>query len=349
MRQTIAFCPLLFASVLCHGDNRILIDSEEIKSAEPCYETRTCDPATWPQPVESTETEKPAEAAVEKKHWVDQSRSYVSTQADNLTVWMDSFFGEPRHDEEAPHSTLRLRLEQDWDQEDGTDTGIRLRGKLHLPALNKRLSLLFADDDGDSRQDDLFIDERAKNDDLALQYTLREHLKERIDFKLGLRSSLKPKASVRYRYRQPFREDYIGRFTEEIYYRGGDGFGSKTRMDVEKPLDDRRVMELRNLFEWGESTSGVAWNSSLSLNKRLASDRAIIYYISVSGITRPEYLNTGYGLGIRYRESFFRPWLYYEVQPGYGWRRPTVEDHRQGAASITLRLEVSLENDTETH
>lgn len=321
------------------------IQAGEVKSAQPCYETGTCPPAN----VESSAVDSATTAPDNEKHWVDHSRDYVATRADSLTVWMDSFFGEPREDEEAPYSNLRLRLEQGWDEVEGADTGVRLRGKVHLPALNHRLSLLFNDDDGDNRSDDLFIDEREQKDDVALQYKIREHVRDRLDFKLGLRSSLDPKASLRYRYRYPYREDIIGRFTEEIYYRGDDGFGAKTRVDIERALDDSRVLELRNLFEWGESTDGVDWSSSLSLNKRLASDRAIIYYISVSGVTRPETLNTGYGIGIRYRESFFRPWLFYEVQPGYSWRRPTLDDNREGAAEIVLRLEAFLKDESRRH
>ena len=41
-----------------------------------------------------------------------------------------------------------------WDEEDGHNNNVRLRGKLQLPGLSKRLNLVFSDDSGDELTDD---------------------------------------------------------------------------------------------------------------------------------------------------------------------------------------------------
>lgn len=137
-----------------------------------------------PNPTFALEQSSPPE-----DQWFDSGHKYVIHHADNLAEWMDNFFGSATTEAEAPYSTLRLRYEQDWDEEDDFDTDIKLRGKVYLPKLNKRLSLLFSDDDDANGQDDLLIDKQDTPDDVALQYTARQKKYYRVDFKVGLRSS----------------------------------------------------------------------------------------------------------------------------------------------------------------
>tara|TARA_R110002110_G_scaffold278023_2_gene493328 strand:+ start:43121 stop:44014 length:894 start_codon:yes stop_codon:yes gene_type:complete len=277
--------------------------------------------------------------------WLDDSHDYVSDQADNLAAWMDSFFGVNRVDEEAPYSTLRLRLEPEWDEIDGWDTGISLRGKVHLPNLNKRVSLLFSDDDERTGSDDLLIDRQNAPDDIALQLTARERENDRIDFKLGLRSTLHPKASVRYRYEKPLSEAIIGRFSQEALYRTDDGFATETRVDLDTILDEDKVLQWTNRLRWFEDEPGLSWNTGLSLNRRLSNDRVLGYYLAIAGATEPGYYTRSYGFGLRYRQNIFRKWLFAELQPSYFWRRDEFEDRRQGSAAILLRLEAVFTRD----
>ncbi len=286
-----------------------------------------------------------AEEAGEDKPWLDDSHEYVSERADNLAAWMDSFFGVNRVDEEAPYSTLRLRVEPEWDEMDGWDTGLSLRGKVHLPNLNKRVALLFSDDDERTGNDDLLIDQQNAPDDIALQITGRERKHDRIDFKIGLRSTLHPKTSVRYRYEKPLSEAVIGRFSQEALYRTDDGFASVTRAELDTIIDDDKVLQWTNRLRWFEDEPGVSWNTGLSLNRRLSNNRVLGYYTAISGATEPGYYTRSYGFGMRYRQNIFRKWLFAELQPSYFWRRDEFEDKRNGSAAILLRLEAVFTRD----
>lgn len=280
----------------------------------------------------------------EEAPWLDTGHAYVVQRADNIARWMDNFFGVNRVEEEAPYSTLRLRLEHEWDEIDDHESDIKLRGKVYLPKLNKRLSLLFSDDDDGIETNDL-IDKQDSPDDVALQYTAREKERYRIDFKLGLRSSLHPKASVRYRYEYPMTESLIGRFSEEVLYRGDDGFGSRTRLELDKILSDDKVLQWYNRVDWEEEESGLQWRTGLSLNRRLSDKRALGYFIGASGETSPYHLTESYGFGMRYRQNIYRPWLFIEVQPRYAWRKSYENPDREGAANILLRLEAVFTRD----
>lgn len=287
---------------------------------------------------------EPADAPPEQEEaWLDSSHKYVVHHADNLAEWVDNFFGNATTEEEAPYSTLRLRYEMEWDEEEGLENDIKLRGKVHLPQLNKRLSLLFSDDDDQTGSDDLLIDKQDSPDNVALQYTARERDYDRVDFKVGLRSSGKPKASVRYRYQRPFLEDYIGRFSQEVRYRGGDGLDARTRLDIDYIIDDNRVVRWFNKADWEETESGMEWSSGVSLTRRISQQKAITYYVSGQGETQYGHVHS-YGVGMRYRQNLFRPWFFAEVQPSYSWREDhEIDRDRQGVAGLLVRFEMVFE------
>lgn len=277
--------------------------------------------------------------------WYDASHEYVVHYADNIAQWLDGFFGDARIEQEASYSTLRLRLEQEWVESENLGADVKLRGKLHLPRFSKRLSLLFSDPDERTSGDDLILDKQDNPDDVALQYNAREDEYDRLDFKVGLRSSGDPKASVRYRYERPLLEGLIGRFSEEALYRGGEGYGSKTRFGLDKILSEKRVLKWRGNLDWTEEESGMSWNTGFSLDERLSEKRAVSYYVSASGETQPYGLTTSYGIGLRYRQNVLRPWLFAELQPGYRWIKEDDVSSREGVIGVVVRLEAVFEKD----
>ena len=51
-------------------------------------------------------------------------------------------------------------------------------------------------------------------------------------------------------------------------------------------------------------------------------------------------------MGLRYRRTLFRPWMFLEVEPSHQWRKETPWDSRAPAWVFTVRLELleELEN-----
>lgn len=278
------------------------------------------------------------------KTWADKSHSYVTNRADELAQWMDHFFGVSRSDIEAAHSSLRLQLGYDWDEKDHKSR-VRLRGKLYLPRISERISLVFTDENNetDDNEDIESIARDVDNDNsVALEYKARDKNNARLDFRLGLRNITKLKASARYRYLHPLSDKYLTRFTEEIYFQDGEGFGSLTRVDLDRIINNDHLVRWSNRFEYSEETPGVEWGTKLSSRHRIGDKAAVSYFLFSNGETRPQ-KNTGYGLGFSYRRNIHREWLFFEVEPSYGWRREAFENNREGIAAIDFRLEVLLQ------
>jgi len=81
--------------------------------------------------------------------WLDQSQAAASNYVNSFAKTVDRFFGEPRSDLEAAYSTLRISTEFFWHQTNHSDNKLRIRGKIHLPLANERISLLFTEDEGE--------------------------------------------------------------------------------------------------------------------------------------------------------------------------------------------------------
>jgi hypothetical protein len=279
--------------------------------------------------------------------WLDQGHRYVSTRADDLAGWMDSFFGVRRVDAEAAYSTLRLRPSLEWSEQYGWDTGLSLRGKVNLPNLDERVSLLFSDEDSGSLGDELLRDQQNQSDDVALQVVGREGTHDRIDFRLGFSSGINPELAARYRYQTPLSEQVSARFRQELLYRTDDRFGTDTRFDIDVAVSADRLLQWYNRARWDEKRDGFGWNTGVTVNQRLSNNRVIGVYGTLNGRTQPRHLTQAYGMGMRYRQNLNRKWLFLEVQPGYFWRRDVLEDERRGSAEIVLRLEAVFTGDIE--
>ncbi|MDG2090796.1 MAG: hypothetical protein P8J61_06795 [Gammaproteobacteria bacterium] len=147
--------------------------------------------------------------------WLDQTQTQASNSVNNFADTIDRFFGEPRSDLEAAYSSLRINVEQLWHENNNSDTNLHLRGKIHLPRINERVSLLFSDDEGEGadfyEQNNIESPEQ-ESINANLQFNILDRVRNRLDFRIGLRSSLKVKTSMRYRYEFPSGDTIQHRF-----------------------------------------------------------------------------------------------------------------------------------------
>ena len=271
------------------------------------------------------------------RSWIDNSYDYVTTTTDTLAQRFDSFFGEPDAARESADSVLRLVSEAEWTEDQGTDTKLRLRGKVDLPRLNQRLSLVFGEEN-DFRNDVL---PRSGPDegDVGIQYRLLDIARSRIDVSAGTNASLDFRTSVRYRYMRPVGERLRLRFTERLYLKESDGAGSITRGDVDFKLSTDSLLRFTADMEYGEETDGTEWGGRFSYLRQINQSAALGYFAAVSGQSDPGARANTYAVGLRYRRNIFRPWIFVEAEPAHLWRRETLSDPRDPVWAISFRIE----------
>jgi len=299
-----------------------------------------------PPPVEPL-TEQPDDDL--PINWVDSSHAYATDSAQALTEWMDEFFGDPNYDIERAESFLRLEFINDWDEEDGNDFKIRLRGKVQLPKISQRAHLVFS---GEESDDFATEEERADEDQIGLNLNLSEGSRSRIDFTINYSSShFKP--GIRYRNEGAFSDLYSYRFHQRLQYEDGENFFGTTVADLNRAVGEDATWRWSNRLKYGERTDGVEWRTNLSLRQRFHENTkrplALSYFGVINGVTRDETydkeLIKNYKLGLLVRRQVYRDFLFVELEPAYHLRRREYDDERDGVWSLVLRLEFALEKD----
>ncbi len=277
-------------------------------------------------------------------NWVDTSHAAITNQAQELTQWMDDFFGDRTYNLEQAESWLRLEFIEKWDEGEGTDFKVRLRGKVQLPRISKRLDLVFQEDDDEG----LTEEERNEQDHIGLQYKVSEGRRSRFDATLGFSSS-GPKPGVRYRLEDALSESTTYRFVQRVQWESDDGFYATSRFDINRILSDNKILRWANRAVYGQETEGVEWRTGLALRQRKKVETkrpiAISYFGSINGETDPRSYVKNYRIGVLWRRKIYRDYLYVEMEPSYNYGKSTPEDKRQFAWSAVLRLEVALERD----
>jgi len=283
--------------------------------------------------------------------WVDTSHDFFTVRTNNLTQWIDRYFGGAEVDHEAASSRLRLRLISDWDQRLGSDFRVRLGGKLNLPALSERLDLVFRSDDP---VDDINGQEDPSQSRVGLQYQLgpQSTSPHRFDLTFGMNAS-GPRPGVKYRYRQQFSERDTLRFTQRLHYEVDDGFNTTARIDVDHIINDDQLIRSYSRLFWGEESDGLEWSTSISHIARWRDasaepgiqGRAAMVFGEISGVTRPFSYASNYRVGVRFRRHTYRDYLFLELEPSYNWRIDEPHLPRRGAWKVELRLEFLLFDD----
>lgn len=280
--------------------------------------------------------------AQQEQSWLDASYERIDSRADGLAHWFDEFFGHARDVQDSPNSMIRIRPGYDWDEQDGSDWKLRVTGKLYLPRASDRLSVVFLGDQG--RSEDDFYDPALASDgsgSAGIQYQVRDEKKSAAFLFAGVKAGPKAKLGARYQYLQPFLEVNRMRFSEEVFWVGGDGFGSLTRLDFDHLLNESMLLRWANRAEIREDSEGWEWNTRLSWILKLSDHEALRVFGFVRGDSDPRILRAR-GFGVGFRRRFLRDWLFFELEPRYAWRKRLNEPDREGVAMFTVRVEAVI-------
>ena len=284
--------------------------------------------------------------------WVEGGHRYAARKADEMTQWVDNFFGNDERDLEQAYSRLRLRTIYDWDDRLDNEVKVRLGGKVSLPQISDRLDLVFRGEDMDGFNDRGVED--ADEDRIGLQYEVgpEDRRNGRFNLTVGFGSS-GPKPGVKYVYQDALAEDVSFRFTQRFTYDLGDGGYGSSRFVVDKALRERELIRAYTRFLYGEKTEGTEWSSSLSYARGWEGEGGRVgaswLYIGADGQTEPYDFVKNYKVGMRIRRQAYKDFLFWEIEPSYNWRIDEPYFDREGAWRIELRLEFLLfDNPTET-
>ncbi|MEW6076203.1 MAG: hypothetical protein AB1724_00135 [Thermodesulfobacteriota bacterium] len=262
----------------------------------------------------------------------DDFHKIVSERLTASANWLDSFFRDERTEIEDNETSLRVRLSSFLEDGKGLDADAKLRLRLVLPELEDRFHLMIT---GERDEEDDFSDapvvikkgefdpEADRNVTLSLRYFIKKARNRNLSFKVGARLNGFPAvfyAGPRFRISKKFKP-WVVRFTQEVKYFTDDGWETTSRFDFEKPLSDALFFRTRTEGSWYENEVGYYYDVNFILYQVIDKDRALEYAWNNYFETRPSDRLDQIHLHVTYRQRFWRPWLFFEIEPQLAFRK----------------------------
>ena len=287
--------------------------------------------------------------------WVDRKQFQIRSWADDTSNKIDNWFGETNPEKPAS-ATLRVIVDNSWNQHDGYEIKPRIRGRIKLPTLERQLSLVFGDDSLDNELDnnvaitnenpgnsnDKTLDRqqtRENNSSFALRWSeFSKYLPFKTDLDLGLRSGddiyLRLKASKDWKLENDF-----SFHAEQIYRYGIDSKNYlRTNLELTHARPNQAFLSNQlNLTYSDNQDDDLTWDNSLFRQHQFFHENTFSYGLYTGGFLNNKDLRlNSWGPFVSWRQPVWREWLYVQGDLNY------INNHRDDRShfiSSALRLE----------
>jgi hypothetical protein len=315
-------------------------------------------PAAQPQaePVTTAPTVTRAPADQDRSGTPEEESSIVDTLHGGVTygflstaTWLDSFFGNERYEAEISRSQIKVRFEAFREGSTGMDyrrPNFDLR--LVLPQMRHMTRLAISGDpnvDTDTTTVQPGVPgpgisrTTERNLTTSLQYVPVETAKSNFSIRAGIKlhnGKLDLLAGPRYRYLIPL-DPWALRFTQEFVWSSDMRWQSRSRVDFERSLPHDLFFRTSMEGLWSENVVGYTYNLNCTLQQPLDRNRALQYEWVNIFQTYPTNGLVEELLVFRYRQRFWRDWLFLEIAPQYRFPRDRSFEATPG---ILFRLEM---------
>jgi hypothetical protein len=319
-----------------------------------------------PQPAAPTETAEQFGPQVDPcftvkvagDNWMDQVHDFVQDNTCEPAVWFDTFFVKDHVLLDVrPATLIVLRNTVRWQEARGVDLVHSYRFRYRLPQIESMMKrakfYLVSESPADkfTTQPGLPVDPGidpetgVRKPIVGVRADLYTRLRSLISIESGIRISIHPDAYVRmrYQYEKTFREVYLIRFSEIPMWQTIEHFTNTLQLDLERKITQFTLVRWGNNMTFTQGTSGITWNSGISLFTQLTPKSAISYDTSIWGVNHPGWIIDNYRVGSIYRRNFYRPWLFFELAPEVSWPKDeSGRKHRNSAYAFSATLEIQF-------
>ena len=287
--------------------------------------------------------------------WVDRSQANFADWVDHTAQRIDGWFGESYKDDTAK-ATVRVIFDNEWDKYDGYEFKPRIRGKIDLPTLERRLSVVFGDDSLDNEIEnniaisnenpsgdiDKQIDSkriREDNSSIALRWSqLSERLPFELDADLGIRSGDDIYARLKAEKDWSLSNDFMFH-AEQIYRYGIDSKNYfRTNLELTHARPEQAFLSNQMSVTYADQQDeDLKWDNRTYRQHQFFHENRFNYGIYVGGYYQYEDLRmNSWGPFVSWRQPVWREWFY--VQSDLNFFNDKRQ-HRDHYARAFVRLE----------
>jgi hypothetical protein len=298
---------------------------------------------SWPCWPAAAGPDDPAGVAADtgsEAYAADRVQQSISQGINSAAQWVDSFFDDERYIAEDATTKLRLRqslfLEHGESPEHKTQVGLSIK----VPRTKKRLRLFVGSEEESTKTPDtLFnrVESRDEQSAAGVQFFAKSTTRQNLSLTTGVKfDSQELFVGPRYRLNVDLK-DWLFRVTQRVRWFTSNGWEATTRLDFEHLLSDTLFFRHTVDGRWREEDEGYQYEIRPSLIQQLHSRKAIEYQWNTLFKTRPNHRLEISVLRMRYRRNFFRPWLFYEINPQLAVRND--EDFKP-KLGVTFQIEI---------
>ncbi|WP_431604937.1 hypothetical protein [Acinetobacter soli] len=305
-------------------------------------------------PKESDQVMVPSVNETENKTWVDRKQKQIRDWADHTSVKIDDWFGDIDPNKPA-NATLRVMLDNYWDKYNGFEVKPRIRGKIKLPTLERRFSVVFGDESLDNEfenniantniepnADNKRLDTRQTRDNnssIALRWSdFAKKLPFETDADLGIRSGDDIYVRLKAKRAWVLRNDFSF-YAEQIYRYGIDSknyFRTNLELTYARP-NEAFLSNQFSLTHADEQEDDWWWDNRLFRQHQFFANQRFNYGIYMGGYYNDNDLRlNSWGPFMSWRQPVWREWFYVQGDLNY------LNDHREDRShylSTFVRLE----------
>ncbi len=282
--------------------------------------------------------------------WFDiWQRSFTDTmdftvkQLDGLFESDDNSYGQGQKQARAEG-----RIQLAWEPRSGmlSDTDLRFRVRVRLPALQERVDLLVSDNE-DENQDNTVRAARNVNandrDRTTIALRFRPEQDSHYSYRIGAGRRDQLYAKTRYRNALAFSNQWAMLYDAELYYYTRDRLGAEAGVAFQYEINKKHLVRQNNRFYFRDDTNDWLWRHEVHHLFSVDQHNAIIPHFLVEGLSQPNYRVEEVYTGFRWRNNTLRDWLFFEVEPFVLWLRN--EDFKT-SYGVALRVEAYYGKDT---
>lgn len=321
-------------------------------------ESESEDPAAAGPPVDEDDEESPMEICAQpsaEPGVLQRVRRTLTVTACASSAWLDGLFGNQVYRDEYHATYGTVTTGALWSKYDGFDPRLRFRARLQLPQWDERISAFagrVGEEDYISDTEDYFDalptrqfgtleDESVL---VGLGYSSPERTGNDFDAGVGVRIDLPldPYARARYEVVRSFADRYVFTARETVFWQNTEGFGTTTRINLDRVISDRFLLRWSNLGKFTEETQGLEWYSQLTLFQSVGQRTGLAWQAQVEGATDNEVQMTRTAARLIMRRQLTPEWLILELRGGVSWPRRKLVEDREPSPEIGIALEMQF-------
>lgn len=286
--------------------------------------------------------------AEKNNRWFDIWQRSFTDSMDFTVKQLDGLFLDD--DVRTSHKQARAegRVQLAWEPRTGmlSDTDLRFRIRVQLPALEDRVDLLLSDNEDETQDNTIRAARNTDNNDrnrttIALRFRPEQDSHYSFRVGAGRRDQLYVKA--RYRDALALSSQWAMLYDSELYFYSRDRLGAETGVAFQYDVNEKHLFRQNNRFYFRDDTNDWLWRHEVHHLYSVDEHNAIVPHFMVEGLSQPNYRVEEIYAGMRWRNNTLRDWLFFEVEPFVLWLRN--EDFKT-SYGVALRIEAYYGKDT---